>query len=67
MSDVLITKEVIDEAIQNDYTVAIPTEYKQTAYPFRPVKCVESDIKEKIKPANNFLYFTTDTKKIYFG
>lgn len=63
MSDVLYTKNVIEEAQQHD---VISEPYKETPYPFRPVKCLESDI-NNIAVANNYLYFTTDTKKMYLG
>lgn len=42
---------------------------QETDSVFRPVRCVENDVDpEKGKPSiNGFLYFTTDTKKIYLG
>ena len=67
MSNVLITKEVIDNAIENGYTVAIPEEYNETVYPFRPVRCLQSDLDNKIKSTNGFVYFTLDTQKIFYG
>jgi hypothetical protein len=67
MSDVLLPKQVIKTAEDNGYSVAIPSAYNETTYPFRPVKCTEEDIQNKIAPVDNFLYFTTDTKKIFFG
>ena len=39
---------------------------KETSDLFRPVKCLEKDIKEK-QSVKGFLYFTTDTKKMYLG
>ena len=39
---------------------------QETEYPFRPVKCLEKDLENK-PPINGFVYFTTDTKKIYCG
>ena len=68
MSDRSLTGQVLAEAQNNNYTgIVLPDKYKQTAHPFRPVKCLEDDIKNKITPTNNFLYFTTDSKKIYYG
>ena len=67
MSDTLITKNVIDDAIENGYTVAIPEEYNETVYPFRPVRCLQSDLDNKIKSTNGFVYFTLDTQKIFYG
>ena len=40
------------------------SDYKDTNHVFRPVKCLESDLKF-IDPAEGFVYFTTDTKKIF--
>ena len=40
------------------------SDYKDTNQIFRPVKCLESDLKF-IDPAEGFVYFTTDTKKIF--
>lgn len=38
----------------------------ETDYPFRPIRCREKDL--ETRPAvNGFVYFTTDTKKIYCG
>lgn len=39
-------------------------EYKETYHPFRPVKCLESDV-EGLSPVEGYVLFTTDTKKIY--
>ena len=39
---------------------------KETSDLFRPVKCVEKDIENK-QSTKGFLYFTTDTKKMYLG
>lgn len=39
---------------------------KETSDLFRPVKCLEKDIKEK-QSVKGFLYFTIDTKKMYLG
>lgn len=38
----------------------------QNDYPFRPVKCKEKDLENR-EPINGFLYFTTDTHKIFMG
>lgn len=38
----------------------------QSEHPFRVVKCTESLMKERT-PENGFVYFTTDTHKIYWG
>ena len=39
---------------------------EQSEYPFRPVKCLEKDLENK-SPINGFVYFTTDTHKIFCG
>lgn len=39
---------------------------EQTNYPFRPVKCKQSDLEKQV-PINGFLYFTIDSHKIYYG
>jgi hypothetical protein len=39
---------------------------QETATPFRPVRCKESELENKT-PIDGFVYFTTDTKKIYCG
>ena len=39
---------------------------KETDNVFRPVRCVEKDIENR-PSVNGFIYFTTDTKKIYCG
>ena len=39
---------------------------KETDNVFRPVRCVEKDIQNH-PSVNGFIYFTTDTKKIYCG
>ena len=39
---------------------------KQSDYPFRPVRCREVDLESKT-PVNGFVYFTTDTHKIFLG
>jgi hypothetical protein len=39
---------------------------EQSEYPFRPVKCLEKDLENK-NPVNGFVYFTTDTHKIFCG
>lgn len=38
----------------------------QSEHPFRVVKCTESLMKARM-PENGFIYFTTDTHKIYWG
>ena len=38
----------------------------ETEQLFRPVRCTSNDIKD-IPSQNGFVYFTTDTKKIYCG
>lgn len=38
----------------------------QSEYPFRPVKCKEKDLEDR-EPVNGFVYFTTDTHKIFVG
>jgi hypothetical protein len=37
---------------------------KTTHNPFRPVKCLEEDVK-KLTPVEGYVLFTTDTRKIY--
>lgn len=66
MSDVLITKEVINAVAQESGTEDLPQGYNETIHPFRPVRCLEKDLDE-IKSTNGFLYFTLDTQKIYYG
>ena len=39
---------------------------QETETVFRPVQCRERDLKDKT-PVNGFLYFTTDTNKIFLG
>ena len=39
---------------------------KETSDIFRPVRCTEKDIENK-QSVKGFLYFTTDTKKMYLG
>lgn len=40
--------------------------YQNSNFAFRPVQCTETSIKDKTA-TNGFLYFTTDSKKIYLG
>lgn len=67
MSDILITGQVVNEAIANGYSVAAPEGYIETARPFRPVKCNQNDIDNKLDPVNGYVYFTLDTQKIFYG
>ena len=67
MSDILITGQVVNEAIANGYSVAAPEGYTETARPFRPVKCNQNDIDNKLDPVNGYVYFTLDTQKIFYG
>lgn len=61
MSDLLVS-ELIDKGLNE-----IPQGYKENqAYPFKPVRCKESDL-ENIQPINGFVYFTLDTQKIFYG
>ena len=39
---------------------------EESDYPFRPVRCREIDLEGKT-PVNGFVYFTTDTHKIFLG
>ncbi len=39
---------------------------QQSDYPFRPVRCKEADLEDR-QPINGFVYFTTDTHKIFCG
>ena len=41
-------------------------EFANTITPFRPVKCTEK-AKDKREPVEGFVYYTTDSKKIYLG
>lgn len=41
-------------------------EFANTITPFRPVKCTEK-AKDKRDPVEGFVYYTTDSKKIYLG
>ena len=41
-------------------------DYKMSSSTFRPVQCTEATIKDKTS-INGFLYFATDSKKIYLG
>lgn len=41
-------------------------DYKMSSSTFRPVQCTENILKNK-SPVNGFLYFATDSKKIYLG
>lgn len=67
MSDILITEQVIKDAVESGYSVAAPEGYTETARPFRPVKCNQSDIDNKLDPVNGYVYFTVDTQKIFYG
>lgn len=67
MSDILFTSDVIKEAQNNGYTgIQFPEGYDQTAVPFRPVKCTEAAL-QSTEPVEGYVYFTIDTKKIYYG
>ena len=57
MSNNLILGQAFNNATQNGYSVAVANDYNETPYPFRPVQCVENDIKT-LDATNNFLYFT---------
>lgn len=67
MSDILIPGQVVNEAVANGYSVAAPEGYTETARPFRPVKCNQNDIDNKLDPVNGYVYFTLDTQKIFYG
>lgn len=44
------------------------SDYKEVKYSFRPVKCTEEKIRaKKIAPINGYIYFTTDTQKLFLG
>lgn len=64
MSNKITTLQSI---IADGQSVGIPEQLQESAMPFRPVKCQQSDIDGKITPINGYLYFTLDTQKIYFG
>ena len=40
--------------------------YKETAYPFRPVRCTEENLLA-LTPMDGYVYLTTDTQKIFMG
>lgn len=42
------------------------SEYKNTLYPFRPVRCVEAKLQE-LNTVDGYVYFTTDTQKLFLG
>lgn len=67
MSDILITGQVVKDAVENGYSVAAPEGYTESARPFRPVRCNQSDIDDKLDPVNGYVYFTLDTQKIFYG
>lgn len=67
MSDILIPGQVVNEAVANGYSIAAPEGYTETARPFRPVKCNQNDIDNKLDPVNGYVYFTLDTQKIFYG
>ena len=43
-----------------------PEDFANTITPFRPVRCTEK-AKDKRDPVEGFVYYTTDSKKIYLG
>ena len=44
------------------------SDYKEVKYPFRPVKCTEDKILDNlIAPVDGYIYFTTDTQKLFLG
>ena len=42
------------------------SEYRTTEHVFRPVKCTEDKL-SSLETKNGYLYFTTDTKKLFLG
>ena len=42
------------------------SDYRDTLYPFRPVRCVESKLKD-LDSVDGYVYFTTDTQKLFLG
>ena len=42
-------------------------DYKETLYPFRPVRCTEEKLNSLDVIVDGYVYFTTDTQKIFLG
>lgn len=59
MSDNLTVKEALDSLYE-------ALEAQKTTDVFRPVKTTEAALEER-DPVNGFVYFVTDSKKIYLG
>jgi hypothetical protein len=60
---ILMRKEIY---MQDLTTILNSINAQQSDYPFRPVRCKEADLKDR-QPINGFVYFTTDTHKIFCG
>jgi hypothetical protein len=52
--------------MQNLITILNTLGAQESDYPFRPVRCKEIDLNSKA-PVDGFVYFTTDTHKIFLG
>lgn len=57
---------LLDSASTRLRNILASMDGKETDNVFRPVRCVEKDIENR-PSVNGFIYFTTDTKKIYCG
>ena len=42
------------------------SDYRNTLYPFRPVRCAETKLKD-LDTVDGYIYFTTDTQKLFLG
>lgn len=42
------------------------SDYRNTLYPFRPVRCIEAKL-EDLNTVDGYVYFTTDTQKLFLG
>jgi hypothetical protein len=43
------------------------SEYRDTLYPFRPVRCTEEKLNSLETIVDGYIYFTTDTQKLFLG
>jgi hypothetical protein len=43
------------------------SDYRNTSYPFRPVRCTEEKLNSLDTIVDGYIYFTTDTQKLFLG
>ena len=43
------------------------SDYRNTLYPFRPVRCTEEKLNSLDTIVDGYIYFTTDTQKLFLG